>query len=251
MVSLTLMKLRLNLIINDLAYRFNVSSSMASRVFLKVIEVLFLHLKPVIKWPCREQIRKTTPMCFRKHFETNIVVIVDCFEIFINKLKNILARAQTFSSYKHHNTVKFLIGRIPQGVISYISKAWRGRTSDKFLTENSDFLDNLLPGDIVMADRGFDIEESEALYCAKVKIPSFTKGKKQLSSLDTEQSRRIAAVRINVERVIVRSKYSLLQGTLPLDFLMKKDDRNYFTIDKIVCTACSLVNLYDSVIPFE
>ena len=104
-----------------------------------------------------------------------------------------------------------------------------------------------------MADRGFDIEESVALYCAKVKIPSFTKGKRQLSSLDVEQSRCIAVVKIHVERVIciVRNKYSLLQGTLPLDFLMKKDDSNFCTIDEIVCTACGLVNLGDSVIPFE
>ena len=175
-------------------------------------------------------------MCFRNHFGANIAVIVDCFEISINKPKNILARAQTFSSYKHHNTVKFLIGITPQGVISYISKGWGGCSSDKFLTENCDFLDNLLPGDIVMADRGFDIGGSVALYCVKVKIPSSTKGKRQLSSLDVEQSQCIAAVRILVERVIgvVQNKYSLLQETLPLDLLMKKNDSNYCTIDKIV-----------------
>ena len=104
-----------------------------------------------------------------------------------------------------------------------------------------------------MDDRGFDIEESVALYCAKVEIPSFTKGKRQLSTLDVEPSRRTAAVRIHVERVIgiARNKYSFLQGTLPIDFLMEKDDSNYCTIDKIVCTACGLVNLCDSVIPFE
>ena len=104
-----------------------------------------------------------------------------------------------------------------------------------------------------MAGRGFDIEESVALYCAKKKIPLFSKGKRGLRGLDVQQSQRIAAVRIHVERVIgiVRNKYSLLQGTLPLDFLMKKDDSNYCTIDKIVCTACGLVNLCDSVIPFE
>ena len=87
-----------------------------------------------------------------------------------------------------------------------------------------------------MADRGFNIKERVALYCAEMKIPSFTKRKRQLSSLDAEQSRRIAAVRMHVERVIgiVRSKYPLLQETLPLDFLMKKDDSNYCTIDKTV-----------------
>ena len=253
MLSLTLMRIRLDLSINDLAYRFNISSSTVSSIFLKIIDILFVHLKPIIKWPERDQIWKTTPMCFRKHFGTKIAVIIDCFEVFINKPKNVMARAQTFSSYKHHNTVKFLIGITPQGVISYISKAWGGRTSDKFLTENCDFLKKLTPCDIVMADRGFDIEESVAVYCAEVKIPSFTKGKRQLSSLDVEKSRRIASVRIHVERVIgnVRNKYSILQGILPLDYLIKKDENDFSTIDKIVCVSCGLTNLCDSVIPFE
>ena len=57
-----------------------------------------------------------------------------------------------------------------------------------------------------------------------MKIPSFTKGKRQLSSRDLVQSRHIAAVRIHVERVIgvVRDMYSLLQGTLALDFFDEK-----------------------------
>ena len=67
-----------------------------------------------------------------------------------------------------------------------------------------------------MTDRGFDIEESVALYCANMKIPSFTKGKRKLSSLEFEQSRLIVAVRIDVERLIgiVRNKNSLFQRTL-------------------------------------
>ena len=89
-----------------------------------------------------------------------------CFKSALNSFlisqKNIVARAQTFLSYKHHNTAKFVIGITPQGVISYISKTCGGRTSDKVLIENCDFLDNLLPGDIIMADRGFDIAGSVA-----------------------------------------------------------------------------------------
>ncbi len=70
----------------------------------------------------------------------------------------------TWSKCKHHNTIKFLIGITPQGVISFISKAWGGRVSDKFLTENSGLLKNLLRGDIVLADRGFDIADSIGFY---------------------------------------------------------------------------------------
>ena len=139
-------------------------------------------------------------------------------------LENVCARAQTFSSYKHHNTVKFLIGITTQGVISFISKAWGGRTSDKHLTENCKILNNLLPGDIVMADRGFNIEESVAVYCATVKIPAFTKGKRQLDSIDVEQTRHIASVRIHVELVIgnLKNKYTILQDILLLDYLIRK-----------------------------
>lgn len=85
---------------------------------------------------------------------------MDCFEILIERPTNLLARAQTFSDYKHHNTVKVLIGITPQGSICFVSKAWGGRTSGKYCTENCGLLKNLLPGDIVMADRGFTIEDS-------------------------------------------------------------------------------------------
>ena len=82
-----------------------------------------------------------------------------------------------------------------------------------------------MPGDVVLADRGFDIAESVGFYCAEIKIPAFTKGKKQLSGADFESTRRIASDWIHVERVIglVRNKYTILQSILPLDLLITKD----------------------------
>ena len=134
----------------------------------------------------------------------------------------------------------------------FISKAWGGRVNDKHLTENSGLLSKLLPGDNILADRGVDIQDNVALYCAEVKLPAFTKGKKQLSAIDVENSRRIASVRIHVERVIgnLRNKYKILQSTLPLDYLIVKDNE-HTTIDKIVVVCCVLTNLCDSVVPFE
>ena len=55
---------------------------------------------------------------------------------------------------------------------------------------------------------------------AKSVVATFTKGKEQLDPVDVETTKGIANVRIHVERVIgfLRSKYTMLQGTLPTDF---------------------------------
>ena len=48
----------------------------------------------------------------------NLGVIGFCFEVFIERPSNLLARTCTWSSYKHHNTVKVFIGIAPQGIVS-------------------------------------------------------------------------------------------------------------------------------------
>lgn len=223
-----------------------------SRIFTNVTDVLFRRLKHLIIWPDRDILRKTLPMVFRKYCP-DCTVIIDCFEIFIDRPSALLARAQTYSSYKHHNTVKYLIGITPNGIVSFISKGWGGRVSDKYLTDSCGLLHKLLPGDTVLADRGFDIKDSVGLYCATVKLPTFTKGKRQLAGIDVEQTRRIANVRIHVERVIgnVRKKYSLLSMCQPIDFLTQKPDEDVTTLDKIVTVCCSLNNLCDSIVPTD
>ena len=143
---MTLMRLRLNLTIQDLAFRFKVHKSTISRIFVEVISTIYYCLRPLIQWPDRDALLKTLPMEFRKHCP-RCAVIIDCFEIFLEKPSNLLCRAQTFSSYKHHNTVKYLIGITPQGTVCFISDGWGGRVSDKHLTENSNLLSHLTPGD--------------------------------------------------------------------------------------------------------
>ncbi|XP_046845616.1 uncharacterized protein LOC124439434 [Xenia sp. Carnegie-2017] len=122
---LTLMRLRLNLPVQDLGYRFGIHASTVSRVFQSCIDVMFSSMKFLIHWPDREQLRLTLPMCFRERC-SSCAVIIDCFEVFIDRPSDFLARAHTWSSYKHHNTAKFLIGITPQGTVSFISKAWGG-----------------------------------------------------------------------------------------------------------------------------
>ena len=137
--------------------------------------------------------------------------------------------------------------------MSFVSDTWEGRVSDKYLTEHSGILKKLLPGDVVLADRGFDIGDSVGMMQTRLHIPAFAKGKNQLSALEVQETRDIANVRIYVERVIgnVRQKYSILQSTLPINFVMKRTGEEIPVIDRIVRICCALCNVCDSVVPFN
>ena len=174
-----------------------------------------------------------------------VAIIIDCFEIFIERPSSLEARATTRCNYKHKNTVKVLLGIAPQGVTSFVSDTWGGRVSDKYLTDHCGILKKFLPGDVVLADRGFDISESLGMMQATLRFPGFTKGKSQPSALEVENTCTIANVHIHIERMIgcVRQKYSMLQGTLPIDFLTVRKGESSSEVDMIICVCCALNNL--------
>ena len=58
------------------------------------------------------------------------------------------------------------------------------------ISENCGLLSKLLPGDVVLTDRGFDISDGVGQMCAEVKIPAFTKGRSQLLPLEVESARK-------------------------------------------------------------
>ena len=51
----------------------------------------------------------------------------------------------------------------PTGAIIFISKCWGGHASDKLIISKSGFLDHLMHGGLILADKGFDITEDFAL----------------------------------------------------------------------------------------
>ena len=95
---LVLMKLRLNVPVHDLAYRCGVSLSPVSRTFSTWLTVMNIRLSPIIRWPERDELWHTMPLCFQFSFEKKNIIIIECFEIFIERPSNLLARAQTFLS---------------------------------------------------------------------------------------------------------------------------------------------------------
>ena len=81
-------------------------------------------------------------------------------------------------------------------MISFIPNGWRGRVSDKYIVENSGYMKHLLPGDDVLADRGFDVADSIAVSGATLDIPVFarSRGCDQLSAGVIEATCKLANV---------------------------------------------------------
>ena len=230
---LVLVKFRLNLMLQDVATRFSISLRSASLVFQKWLDVMFVCLRFLISWPNREVVRRNMSRLFKELYP-NCVVIIDCSEVFI----------ETSSNYKKHNTIKFLIGITPCVSVSFLSQCWGGRVSDKNLTQECGFLNMLQQGDVVLADRGFTIEDV-ALCGAKLEIPAFTRGKKQFSQYDVEKSKQLSAVRIHVERIIgtLKNRYTIMKGPLATKLLKHRGDEKFASIDKIIVVCSALTNL--------
>ena len=73
----------------------------------------------LIVWPSHGRIKKHLPRTFKEGFN-NCVCTIDCGEIFIKRPKNLTARAETWSNYKHNNTSMYLIGITPTGAITFL-----------------------------------------------------------------------------------------------------------------------------------
>ena len=117
----TLMKLRLNCGLQDLAYRLRVSLSTMTRRFQEMVDMLYIRLNFLIMWPERENLRKTMPLCFQPVYGVRVVAIIDCYEIRIEKPSNLTAKGATWSQYKQANTVKnFWVSHLKVSQLLYL-----------------------------------------------------------------------------------------------------------------------------------
>ena len=80
----------------------------------------------------------------------------------------------------------------------------------------------------MMADRGFDIMVDLAPIGVRLNIPPFLRGKSQLDTKELTETRRIASLRIHVERCMERLKnYHIFDGVMSLS-LMDVADQIFF-----------------------
>ena len=108
---LTLMKLRLSLNRQFLGHLFGVWSSLVTVILSTWLPLLSLELKPLIFWPTWEQAQNYYPDCFKKY--KNVIAIIDCTEVPIQRPSLALANGQIYSCYKGRPTAKLLVACTP------------------------------------------------------------------------------------------------------------------------------------------
>ncbi len=212
---LTLIRLKCNLDVQDLAFRFNVSTATVSRIVITWIQLLYVKFKSLAAYmfPTREKIRRHLPSCFKGY--KNLRIIIDCFEIFAESPRNFSEQGNMYSHYKHHTTYKVLLGIAPTGAVTFVSEAYEGCISDKDIVVKSGLVDHLVPGDLVLADRGFTIREHLQRYGVNINIPPFLGKRSKFTAPEELETKRIARVRIHVERCIERlRKYKIIKNVL-------------------------------------
>ena len=234
---LTFMKIRLGLLDEDLADRFQVSVSYVSRIFTTWVKVLKKFLSTLVFNAQKEIVRQNLPPAFRNSKYSQVRHIIDCSEVFIEKPHNLKCQNQCWSDYKHHHTAKFLVSINPSGMINFVSDCWGGRTSDKHLTLHSGFMDLIEPYDCVMADKGFsNLIEDFSLLRTSLLTPPGRHGASQMPASDVTKTKEIANRRIFVEQAIRRMKFfRILKCEVPLTLCQHLDD-----ILKIVSGVCNM-----------
>ena len=223
----------------DLGKRFGVHKSSACKIFSLWRPILARFMRErIIVWLPRDTLRRIMPTCFIEHYP-KATCIIDCTEIFVQRPKNLRKRSQTYSNYKHHNTYKILYCIAPNGYVMFTSKVFGGRASDTFITKNSGLLELLIPGDQILADRGFTISD-ELPPGVTLALPAFTRGLKELPEHEVVATRRLANVRIHVERAIRRFKgFKIVSHVIP---------GSLKHVDDIVSICAGLCNLQPKLI---
>ena len=122
------------------------------------------------------------------------------------------------------------------GLISWVSPAYSGRTSDAYIVRDSGSLDVLEPYDQIMADRGFKIKTDLALKQCTLAIPANAASGCQMVSRSVKETSTMQNMQIYVEKKIKNLKdCQILKSEMQLKYFPIAND--------IIRTCCALNNL--------
>ena len=234
-IILSMMKICLNLTFSSLSVFLGCTVKIASNIFATIVPILASIFGTFIQWPVKEEVVANCSKNFRTF--QNVRVVLDCTEILVQKSKCLSECIALYSHYYKDLTIKYLIAATPAGLITFFSKGYGGKASDKFIFLQNNIIEMLEPHiDAVMTDKGFLINEICDKSFIKLIRPPFLRSKKQFSQEEAISSQKTARVRVQIERTIQRIKiFGILKSRIPYHLLN--------LIDHIIIIAAGITNL--------
>ncbi|PFX16084.1 THAP domain-containing protein 11 [Stylophora pistillata] len=214
-ILITLMKIRHNYHNLHLAELFSCSTATIANIvttFIHVLHQILYEDQMEIAVPSRQKNKTSLPGSFSLFGDCRMVI--DCTDIEVATPKLMSDQKLTYSTYRGMNSFKTIVGVAPNAVITYVSKLFPGSVSDKVTVQKSGILKHFVAGDIILADKGFLINDivPNGVY---VNIPPFLNNGKFTES-EVKLTKSIAKCRIHVERANARLKnYKILNFVPP------------------------------------
>lgn len=233
---MTLMKLNLNCKDLDLAVRFDTSRATVSNIFNTYIcvlhEILYEGILQTVGIPSQLKCKGSMPKSFEDFGSARIAM--DATEVFQDVPSDMNCQSLSYSNYKSRHTVKAVTCVAPNAALVYCSDLYPGSTSDAAIVEHSKLLDQLQPGDMILADKGFNIFDKLPAGVT-LNIPPFMSNKGQFTKEEAKLCFKIGRSRIHVERANERIKNYDILSHIPAQY------RHLST--KMFQVCCCLVNL--------
>jgi len=212
-IFISLMKVKQNYTNLHLAQLFNCSVATIANIvttFIHVLhEILFKDIMTSI--PSRDKSKLSAPSSFSQYGSCRIVI--DCTDIEVAAPGLMSQQNATYSSYRGMNSFKVIVGVAPNAVITYVSKLFPGSISDKAIVQESGLLQHLTPGDMILADKGFLIQDIVP-HGVSVNVPPFL-NKGAFTESEARATKAIARCRIHVERANARLKDFRILSFIP------------------------------------
>lgn len=156
---ITLMKLRLNYRDMDLAVRFGTSRATVSNIintYVSVLhEIFFDGILKEVGMPSQLKCKGSLPKSFEEFASARIAM--DATEVIQDVPSDMNCRSLSYSSYKSRHTVKAVTCVAPNGALVFSSELYPGSTSDSAIVDHCGVLNQLHAGDLILADKGFNI----------------------------------------------------------------------------------------------
>jgi len=109
-----------------------------------------------------------------KSFEdlSSASVAMDATEIVQDVPSYMNCQSLSYSNYKSRYTVKAITCYAPNGALVFSSELYPGSTSDAATVEHCKLLEQLQPGDMILADKDFNISDKLSAFVS-LNIPPF------------------------------------------------------------------------------